>query len=148
MTSQRLRHVDVLLRAPWTVVLSASDGFPFAERKQLLVANPVSFLAQKVLVHANRNRSERAKNILYIHDTFEAFGARITDLRAEWINKIRSRLNARSVRLVEHAADTFFGGTSDPIREAFRVAQERALSPEAIREVCSFGFRQVFRASD
>jgi hypothetical protein len=148
VTSQRLRHVDLLLRVPWTVVLSASDGFPFAERKQVLVANPVSFLAQKVMVHTKRNRSERAKDILYIHDTFETFGARISDLRAEWINKVRSSLNARSVRLVVHAADTFFDGTSDPIREASRIAQDRALSPEAIREVCSFGFKQVFRSSD
>lgn len=114
----------------------------------MLVANPGSFLAQKVMVHTRRNRSERAKDILYIHDTFERFGARITDLRAEWINKIRSRLHARSVRLIERAADTFFGGTSDPVREASRIAQDRALSPEAIREVCSFGFRQVFLSSD
>jgi hypothetical protein len=148
VASQRLRHVDLLLRAPWTVVLSASDGFPFAEGKQVLVANPVSFLAQKVLVHTKRNRSEQAKDILYIHDTFETFGARISDLRAEWINKIRSRLHGRSVGLVEHAADTLFGGLSDPIREASRIAQGRALSPEAIREVCSFGFKQVFRSSD
>lgn len=148
VVSQRLRLVDLLLRAPWTVVLSASDSFPFVEGKQVLVANPVSFLAQKVLVHTKRNRSERAKDILYIHDTFETFGARITDLRAEWINEIRSKLHARSVRLVEHAADTFFGGTSDPVREASRIAQDRALSPEAIREVCSFGFQQVFRSSD
>jgi hypothetical protein len=31
VTSQRLRHVDLLLAAPWSVNLSASDGFPFAE---------------------------------------------------------------------------------------------------------------------
>jgi hypothetical protein len=148
VASQRLRHVDLLLRAPWTVFLSASDGFPFAEGKQVLVANPVSFLAQKVLVHAKRNRSDRAKDILYIHDTFETLGARIADLRADWINKIKSRLHARSVRLVEHSADTLFGEMSDPVREASRIAQDRALSPEAIREVCSFGFKQVFRSSD
>ncbi len=148
VTSQRLRHVDLLLCAPWTVVLSASDGFPFGEGKQVLVANPVSFLAQKVLVHAKRNRSDRAKDILYIHDTFETFGARIADLRTDWINKIRSRLHARSVRLVEQAANTLFGGVSDPVREASRMAQDRALSPEAIREVCSLGFKQVFRSSD
>ena len=136
--------MDLLFRSPWTVVLSASDGFPFAEGKQVLVANPVSFLAQKVLVHTKRNRSERAKDILYIHDTFETFGARTADLRAEWITKIRSRLHARSVKLVEHAADNFFGSMSDPIRKASRIAQDRALSPEAIREVCSFGFQQVF----
>jgi hypothetical protein len=148
VVSQRLRHVDLLLCAPWTVVLSASDGFPFADEKQVLVANPVSFLAQKVLVHTKRNRSARAKDILYIHDTFQTFGARIADLRAEWIDKIRSRLHARSVRLVEHATDTLFGGISDPVREASRIAQDRAMSPEAIREVCSLGFQQVFRSSD
>ena len=139
--------MDLLLRAPWRVVLSASDGFPFTERKQVLVANPVSFLAQKVLVHTKRNRSERAKDILYIHDTFETFGAHITDLHAEWINKISSTLHARSVRLVEQAANTLVGEMSDPVREASRIAQDRALSPEAIREVCSFGFKQVFRSS-
>jgi hypothetical protein len=47
VVSQRLRYVDLLLGAPWTIVLSASDGFPFAKGKQVLVANPVSFLAQK-----------------------------------------------------------------------------------------------------
>ena len=77
----------------------------------------MSFLAQKVLVHTRRNRSERAKDILYIHDTLETFGARIADLRAEWINKIRSKLHARSVRPVEHAADTLFGEMSGPFRE-------------------------------
>lgn len=148
VTSQRLRHVDLLLRAPWTVALSASDGFPFADEKQVLVANPASFMAQKILVHSRRNRSERAKDILYIHDTLETFGARIADLRAEWTNKIRSRLHARSVTLVEHATDTLFGATSDPVREASRIAQERALSPEAIRELCRFGCQQVFRSSD
>ena len=96
VASQRLRHVDLLLRSPWTVVLSASDGFPFAEGKHVLVAKPVSFLAQKVLVLTKRNRSERAKDVLYIHDTFETFGARITDLRAAWINKISSTLHAEA----------------------------------------------------
>jgi hypothetical protein len=108
----------------------------------------VSFLAQKVPVHRKRKRSERAQDILYIHHTLETFGARVADLRAEWINKIRSRLHARSVRLVEHAADTLFGGMSVPVREASPIAQGRALSPEAIREVCSFGFKQVFGSSD
>lgn len=89
-----------------------------------------------------------AQDLLYIHDTFETFGARITDLHTEWVDKIRSGLHAKSVGLVERAADTLFGGMSDPIREASRIAQDRALSPEAIREVCSFGFKQVFRSSD
>jgi len=111
----------------------------------VLVANPVSFLAQKVLVYTKRNRSERAKDILYIHDTLETFGARIADLRAEWTNKIRSRLHARSVRLVERAADALFGSVSDSVREVSRIAQGRTLSPEGIRQVCNFGFKEIFR---
>lgn len=65
VVSQRLRHVDLLLVAPWTIKLSASEGFPFADAKHVLIANPVSFLAQKVLIHAKRKRSERAKDILH-----------------------------------------------------------------------------------
>lgn len=107
----------------------------------MLVANPVSFLAQKALVYTKRNRSERAKDILYIHDTFETFGARLADLRAEWIKKIRVRLHTRSVRLVENTTDILFGEISDSVREASRIAQDRALTPETIREVCSLGFQ-------
>jgi hypothetical protein len=37
---------------------------------------------------------------------------------------------------------------SDPIREASRMASVRTLSPEVIREVCSFRFVQIFLVSD
>jgi hypothetical protein len=36
---------------------------------------------------------------------------------------------------------------SDPVREASHIAQDRALSLETIREVCGFGFKQVFPSS-
>lgn len=114
----------------------------------MLVANPVSFLAQKASVHTKRNRSERAKDILYIHDTFETFGACLADLRAEWIKKIRLKLHTRSVRLVENAAGIFFGEMRDSVREASRIARDRALTPETIRGVCSLGFQQVYGSSD
>jgi hypothetical protein len=53
-----------------------------------------------------------------------------------------------SLKSVEPAADTLFAGMSDPVREASRIAQDTALSPETIREVCSFGFKQVFLPFD
>jgi hypothetical protein len=59
---------------------------------------------------------------------------------SEYAKRCATRLHARSVRLVEYAADTLFGGMSDSVREASRVAHGRTLSPESIREVCSFGF--------
>jgi len=148
VASQKLRYVELLLQAPWTVALSASHGFPFAEEKSVLVANPTSFMAQKVLVHSKRGRAERAKDILYLHDTLETFGSRIADLRSEWTEHVRSRLHPKSARAVERAGDTLFGEVSDPIREASRMAPGRALSPEKVREVCSFGLQQIFRSSD
>jgi hypothetical protein len=148
VASQKLRYVEVLLHAPWTVTLSGTDGFPFAEEQSVLVANPTSFLTQKVLAHAKRSRLERAKDILYMHDTLETFGSRMADLRSEWTGKIRARLHAKNVRVVERAADSLFGEISDPIREASRIAQGRTLSPEEIREVCSFGLKQLFGSSD
>ena len=45
------------------------------------IANPVSFLAQKILIHGRRNRQDRAKDILYMHDTIETFAARVNELQ-------------------------------------------------------------------
>jgi hypothetical protein len=130
------------------VNLSVSDGFPFAESKAVLIANPVSFLAQKLLVYPKRNRSERAKDILYIHDTLETFGARIPDLRADWSNRIRPNVHARSLRQIEWAPETLFGAMGDPIRQASRIAQPRSVTPEAVREVCAFGLSRIFSSAD
>ena len=148
VTSQRLRHVDLLLAAPWSVNLSVAEGFPFAEGKAVLIANPVSFFAQKLLVYPKRNRSERAKDILYIHDTLETFGARIADLRENWSNRIRPRVHARSLRVIERATETLFGALRDPVRQASRIAQPRAVSPEGVREVCALGLARIFSPAD
>jgi len=146
VASQNLRHIEVLLRAPWTVSLSAANGFPLAEEAAVLVANPTSFLAQKILIHAKRNRTERAKDILYMHDTLETFGPRIAELRNEWTANIRPNLHAKNTRGLEKAGDALFGEVTDPIRAASRIAQGRILRPEIIREVCNFGFKQIFEA--
>ena len=148
VTSQRLRHVDFLLAAPWRVDLSASESFHFAEGKAVLIANPVSFLAQKLLVYPKRNRSERAKDILYIHDTLETFGARIADLRTEWSHRIRPGIHSRSLRIIERAPETLFAAMSDPVRQASRIAQPRTVTPEAVRELCAFGLSRIFYPAD
>jgi hypothetical protein len=146
VVSQNLRYVELLLHAPWTVTLSGASGFPFDQERTVLVANPVSFVAQKVLVRSKRSREERAKDTLYIHDTLEAFGGRLADLRAEWQEKIGPQLNPKALRQVQAAAETLFGKITDAVREAARIVQGRTLSPERIREVCKFGMEQVFRS--
>jgi hypothetical protein len=147
ISSQNLRYVEILLARPWSVTLFANNGFPLANEAEVQIANPVSFLAQKILIHGRRNRQDRAKDILYMHDTIETFAARINELRTEWAN-IRPEFRANSVRTVQRAASLVFGAVTDPIRAASRIVQGRALSPEAIRETCSLGFTRVFGERD
>ena len=148
VSSQNLRYVEVLLAAPWSVALSAANGFPFANETGVQIANPVSFLAQKILIHRRRNRDERAKDILYMHDTIHTFARRVDDLSAEWVRNIRHELHANSVRSVERAAGSLFGAVTDSIRAASRIVQGRNLTPEAIRETCNLGFARIFRTSE
>jgi hypothetical protein len=59
ISSQNLRYVEVLLVTPWSVTLSAGTGFPLANKTRVQIANPVSFLVQKILIHGRQNRDER-----------------------------------------------------------------------------------------
>jgi hypothetical protein len=109
--------------APWTVSLSRASGFPLEGEKSILVANPASFIAQKLLIQGKRNREERAKDTLYIHDTLETFGAALVALQADWREKIAPQLHARARRQVEAAGETLFGQVTDEVSEASRMAQ-------------------------
>ena len=145
ISSQNLRYLEVLLTAPWSLTLSANAGFPLENEARMQIANPVSFLAQKILIHRRRNREERAKDILYMHDTIETFAMEIDDLRAKWVENIRPELHVNSVRTVEGAAASLLGAVTDSIRAASRIMQARVLTPEAIRETCHLGFTRIFQ---
>jgi hypothetical protein len=80
---------------------------------------------------------------MYIHDTFETFAARMPELRTEWVENIRPVLHANSIRTIERAVVTLFGEVTDSIRGAVRIAEARHLTPEAIRETCITGLRQI-----
>jgi hypothetical protein len=145
VSSQNLRYIEVLLALPWSLALSAATGFPLANETPVQIANPVSFLAQKILIHRRRTRDERAKDILYMHDTIETFATTIDELRAEWVTNIRPELHANNVRTVQSAATTLFGAVTDPIRAASRIVQGRILTPDSIRETCNLGFSWIFK---
>ncbi len=109
------------------------------------IANPVTYLVQKILIHGKRGREDRAKDILYMHDTLEVFGARLVELHELWRNDIAGRLHLRSTRAALKASHVLFGHLSDDIRRSAEISAERALSPEAIREACSYGLSNVFK---
>jgi hypothetical protein len=54
ITAQKLRHLDLLLEAPWLVRLGA-ETMPVTRAVDLLVPNPVSFIVQKLLIHKRRD---------------------------------------------------------------------------------------------
>lgn len=141
---QKLRHLELTLLNPWDVVISPQAGFPTSGPRRILVPSPAAFLVQKILIHSRRTRNKRAKDILYIHDTIETFGANLPAIREQWEKSIRPALHASGARQVERAAEKHFGEVDDSIRETARMATGRNLTPEMIREVCEFGWQQIF----
>ena len=142
VNSQQLRFIELLLNNPWTVELG-EDDFGLPTRKVVQVANPMGFLAQKLLIHRKRSADDQAKDILYIHDTLQVFGARLDDLRIEWTDRVRPSLHRKAVKEIETASDWLFGEMTDVIREAAGIAADRRLSPEGVRESCRYGLQQI-----
>lgn len=135
IASQRLRHIEILLKLPWSVDVQTAT---------VRVANPVAFIAQKILIHSKRERQDRAKDILYMHDTFEVFGARLAELQQLWRTGVAIQLHRRNANTVANASDVLFGDLIDDIRRASEISAERVGSPERIRAVCHYGFTEVF----
>jgi len=144
ISSQQLRYIEILLLAPWRIRLSKTNGYPFASAKHVQVANPVSFLTQKVLIQDARDRKDRAKDILYIHDTIETFAGNLAELRELFAKGIRPKLHEKRAREVSNAADTLFGRVDDTIREAVQMVAGRKLHPEALTETCRAGLEAIF----
>lgn len=139
VVSQQLRHIEILLQHPWTIDL-LFNGIS----TKINIANPVAFIAQKVLIHAKREREDRAKDILYIHDTLEVFGSRLPELRELWRVSVIPLLHIRDAAKVARSADVLFGEISDDIRRAAQIPAERRLSPTAVGDACRYGLIEVF----
>jgi hypothetical protein len=142
--SQKLRHIEILLNAAWKVGLGESNGFAFPQPCIVNVANPAAFLAHKLLIHTKRSHARFHKDVLYIHDTLQTFGAYLPELHRNWVSEVRPLLHPKSVRIVESAAGRLFGEVNDAVRRAARIAGTRGLSPETVLEVCNVGLKQVF----
>lgn len=141
---QKLRHLELMLHHPWDVLIAPAVGYPTPGLRRVFVPNAAAFLVQKILIHDKRERGKRAKDILYIHDTIETFGGCLASIRAEWKGNVRVLLHAKAARFVEQAADKYFSEVGDELREAARIATGRNLTPEMVRELCQYGWRQIF----
>jgi hypothetical protein len=101
-------------------------------------------VAQKILIHTQRDYKDRAKDLLYIHDTIEVFSEILDELQKLFRSKVAPKLHPRRVAELEAAADRLFGKIEDTIGEAARMAAGRKLSPERLAETAQAGLKEVF----
>jgi hypothetical protein len=140
VSSQKLRHVDVLLRDPWEVSIKPDEPSLLVR-----VANPTAFIVQKLLICDKRGEWQLAKDVLYIHDTIELFGANLARLTQLWQNSVSPHLHRNHVASVHTTAVKMFSGVSDRIRDASQIARAagRTLPPEDIQGVCNLGLEAI-----
>jgi hypothetical protein len=145
ISSQRLRYIEILLIAPWEIELGEANGYQFKPARKIRVANPASFLTQKILIHGERDHSDQAKDLLYMHDTIELFSDRLGELRGVYENEVRPQLHKNRISELNRAPEELFGKVNDTIREAARMASGRRLSSEALARTAFAGLRELLR---
>jgi hypothetical protein len=125
-------------------MIAPAVGYPTPGARRILIPSPAAFFVQKILIHDKRSRDKRAKDILYIHDTIETFGTNLSAIREQWQTNVRPVLHANAARQVERAQEKYFSEVDDTIREAALIATGRNLTPEMVRELCGYGWQQIF----
>ena len=95
VSSQLLRYIEVLMISPWKIGLGEENGYPFTPIRTVQVANPASFLAQKILIHRERDFKDRAQDLLYMHNTIEVFSEHLGELRGIFTKEIGPTRHAR-----------------------------------------------------
>lgn len=143
VTAQKLRHLEILFIDPWVITIGPDKGFPLASAVDLQLANPTSFIVQKLLIQQDRTPSKRAQDVLYTHDTLELFAGVLPELKASWEQRIRPKLSERTARHVVELSAASFLSVTDTIRDAAQMAQGRNLSPERLRSFCQGALREV-----
>ena len=137
--AEKLRHVDVLLHEPWRVSLRAED-----DSYDVLVANPVAYLLQKLLTLPDRG-SKRSKDLLYVFDTLTIFADSLSEL-AERAASLAPPLPAKSAKAVTRTAASLCFVETDVSREAARIAAAQRNRPPESRQIvraCELGLQQV-----
>ena len=147
VTAQKLRYLDLLLIRPWAVRLDAAAGAPLPTPADVRIADPVAFVAQKLLIQSARPPAKRAQDALYVHDTLELFSPALDALQAEWREHLRPTLPAKTAALVERSARELFESVTDVLRAAARIPQDRTLTPERLRAVGAYGLARIFGAA-
>lgn len=144
VTAQKLRYLDILLTHPWQVGLGTSVNVLLTPPVEVKLTNPVSFIAQKLLIQKRRPPEKQAQDALYIHDTLDLFGQKLEELKAIWLEKVRPTLPPRTAKEVERLYREQFGSVTDVIRAAAQIPQDRKLTGPRMQAACAYGLEEVF----
>jgi len=147
VSAQELRHLYILMICPWKVLLKEPE-FPVGGKPvEIQIANAASYLAQKLLVLDKRAPDDKAKDILYIHDTLLTFGGSLAKIRQLWQEKILQQLVPAAAKSLSGLVHTAFSDVTDPIRRARSIAVAAgrpATEAEQIVQVCKRGLTELF----
>ena len=77
VTAQKLRYLDLLLIEPITVDLSSASGIPTQIALSVRVVNPVTFIAQKLLIRKSRMPNKQAQDDYQVHPLHVDFVERV-----------------------------------------------------------------------
>src|SRR5262245_22297988 len=143
VSSQLLRYIEILLLSPWKVTLDEENGYALSPKRTVQIANPASFLAQKILIYEQRDHRDKAKDLLYMHDTIDVFSESLEELQKLFRSAVAPKLHPRRVAELEGAAEKLFSKVDDTIREAVRMAAGRRLSAERLAETAKAGLKEI-----
>lgn len=139
IVAQKLRHLEVLLVAPWRLTVGGGGSKHLPGPVDVRVANPVSFVVQKLLIHADRKPTKRAQDVLYLHDTIQLFGGALKELNDLWRSQVRGALSRNQRTHVRDMQKRLFASVTDVVREASLIPADRFVRPEDMRMVCADG---------
>ena len=144
VTAQKLRYLELLLMEPITVHLSTLGSTPEQRALSTRIANPVTFIAQKLLIRDKRKPNKQAQDVLYVHDTLELFSGELAALKTLWKDRLRPSMPESIVKSVEALSRSQFALTDDAIRGAARIVPTRKLSADTVRAACQYGTGEIF----
>ena len=98
----------------------------------------------KILIHQERSYKDKAKDLLYMHDTVEVFSESLDELEKIFRTDVAPKLPPRRASELERAVDRLFAKVDDTIREAALIAGARKLNPERLAETSRAGSSEIF----
>lgn len=144
VTAQRIRHLDILLTAPWTVHLDSATSPAVGDPCDVLVANPTAFVVQKLLA-SERYPGDQAKDVLYVYDTLRLFVDATDTLRDIWLASIRPTLSGGSRSRLRRRIDAITAA-NDLVSSATEIARRagrRETSADEIALACRVGLAAI-----